>query len=434
MFDYDVLVIGGGPAGSSAASFARKKGLRVALAEREAFPRFHIGESLLPYCNALFKELGVWPKLEQAGFIKKYGAYFFLANGRAAKEIIFAEGIVPGLDYAFQVERAKFDAVLLGHSVELGADVKLETTVKAVTPVEGGHRVMLRSADGEREVTARWVVDASGRENHFAYETKKALDPSPFPKRVAVYSHFKGVFRPEGIAAGHTTCVRLADGWFWMIPIDDERTSIGLVTTVEALRAAKAEPAEVFQRAVDESSKLAELMRGASAVAPFRVTSDYSYFRRQLAEDRFIMVGDAGGFFDPIFSSGVYMATFSAHTAIELISRAHAQGRALTARECERYARAVKAHAGVFQKLIASFYDNDSFSIFMSERAPLRLDDAINSIVGGHARLSWPIWWRFKLFLFFCWLNKRVKLGRSVDFSGMSRVAQAQAPAPVPAR
>ncbi|HEU5080407.1 MAG TPA: tryptophan 7-halogenase [Opitutaceae bacterium] len=425
-FDYDVFVIGGGPAGSSAASFARKAGLKVCLAEKETFPRFHIGESLLPNGNALYKELGVWPKLESAGFIKKYGAYFFLANGRAEKEIIFAEGIVPGLEYAFQVERAKFDQILLDHSRELGAEVHMATTVTQVQSDPEGHRLTLKNAEGERSVTARWVIDASGRENVFTHETKRALDPSPFPKRVAIYNHFENVIRPTGPAAGHTSCVRLADGWFWMIPIDERRTSVGLVTTVEALRAAKAEPAEVFRRAVNESSKLTEMMSGAVEASAFRVTSDYSYFRRDLAKDRFIMAGDAGGFFDPIFSSGVYMATFSAKKAVEMLVAADRKNRPLTAAECQSYGAAIKKHAGIFQKLIATFYDNDSFSIFMAERPPLKLDDAVNSVVGGHAEMPWPLWWRFKLFLFFCKFQKRYKLGRSVDFTGMNAVDPAQ--------
>ncbi len=427
--DYDVLVIGGGPAGSSAATFARKQGLTVCVAEKENFPRFRIGESLLPQGNTLLRELGVWPKVEQAGFVKKYGAYFFLANGRAEKEVIFANGIIEGAAQTFQVDRAKFDTLLLEHAREMGADVRFKTTVCAVQPIEGGHRVSLRDQDGDRAVTATWILDAGGRENVFPFETKRALEPSPFPKRMAIYSHFRGVHLAEGIAAGHTTVVRLTDGWFWIIPIDSDRTSVGLVTTVAAMRLARAEPAKVFERTVLESSKLTELMAGATAVAPFRVTTDYSYFRRDLAKERFVMVGDAGGFFDPIFSSGVYLAMYSAKLAVETLAIAHRERRALTPRECQGYGRAVKKHAGVFQKLISAFYDNDSFSIFMATHPPLNIGGAINSIVGGHAQLTWPIWWRFRLFLLVCRIQKYFKIGQSVDFSGMGSVAQT-APTP----
>jgi hypothetical protein len=154
----------------------------------------------------------------------------------------------------------------------------------------------------------------------------------------------------------------------------------------------------------------------------FRVTSDYSYFHRTLATERMIMAGDAGGFFDPIFSSGVYMALHSAQLAAGLIARAHREQRTLTPRECRDYTRAVKKHAGVFQKLIAVFYDNDAFSVFLCQRAPLRIDLAITSIVAGHASLTWPIWWRFKLFLLICRLQKIRRFVPRIDFNGMAAV------------
>jgi flavin-dependent dehydrogenase len=420
--DYDLLVIGGGPAGSAAAGFARQQGMSVCLVEKETFPRFHIGESLLPCGNRIFQELGVWPRLEAEGFVQKFGAYFFLANGAAGKEIIFSEGIIPGLERTFQVERAKFDTLLLDHARSLGADVRMPATVRALVPGAGAHTATLQTAGGEQTVTARWVIDASGRDKIFPSESKRATDPSPFPKRVAIYNHFRGVVRCAGRAAGHTTAVRLGDGWFWIIPLADDRTSVGLVTTVDSMRRSGLDPARLFARAVAHSPKLAELMAGAEALMEFRVTSDYSYFHRTLATDRMVMAGDAGGFFDPIFSSGVFMALYSAQLAAGLVARAHREQRALTPRECRRYTRAIKKHAGVFQRLIAVFYDNDAFSVFLCARPPLRLDLGITSIVAGHARLTWPIWWRFKLFLLICHLQKYFALVPRIDFRGIAAV------------
>jgi flavin-dependent dehydrogenase len=419
-FDYDVLVIGGGPAGSSAAIFARQHGLGVCVVEKETFPRFRIGESLLPHGNALLEELGVWPKLAAAGFIKKFGAYFFLANGRAAKEVVFTDGIIPGPEFSFQVERAKFDAILLDHAREAGAEVLMPAIARQVGAVAGGHAVMLDTPAGPQHVTARWVLDAGGRENLFPCETKRALEPSPWPKRVAVYNHFINTPRPSGRDAGHTVVVRLADGWFWLIPIDATRTSAGLVATARDLRASGLKPAEFFQRAVARSPRLRELMDGATPALGWQVTGDYSYFRRELAAERLLLLGDAGGFFDPIFSSGVYVALFSARRAVELLARAHRAGRGLRPAERRDYTRAIKRHAGVFQKLITAFYDNDSFAVFMCERAPLRLSDAANSIVAGHSRLTFPIWWRFRAFLLVCRLQKRFALVPRIDFSGMA--------------
>ena len=420
--DYDVLVIGGGPAGSAAAIFLRQQGLEVCVVEKEIFPRFHIGESLLPCGNQIFKELGVWPLLEAAGFVHKFGAHFFLANGAAGKEIVFSEGIIPGLERTFQVERAKFDTILLEHARALGAEVRMPATVRTLVPYEGGHTATLQTVGGEQTIAARWVIDASGRDKLFPCEAKRATDPSPFPKRIAIYNHFHGVARCAGRAAGHTTAVRLGDGWFWIIPLAEGRTSVGLVTTVGSMQRAGLAPAELFARAVAQSPKLRELMAGARPMMDFRVTSDYSYFHRTLAAGRMIMAGDAGGFFDPIFSSGVYMALHSAQLAAGLVARAHSEQRALAPRECRRYTRAVKKHAGVFQKLIAVFYDNDAFSVFLCSRPPLRLDLGITSIVAGHARLTWPIWWRFKLFLLICRLQKSFAVVPRIDFSDMAAV------------
>jgi len=430
VYDYDVLVIGGGPAGSCAAWHTLKAGLRTLVVEREPFPRFRIGESLLPHGNALLRETGVWPKIEQAGFIDKYGASFFLSNGLAHKEVVFARAIVPGLDRTYQVERSRFDAILLDHAREAGAEVRTRVTVRSVVAEGKGHRVSLETASGAEEVSARWIVDASGRDTFFPGELKRDLDPAQLPRRLAIYSHFRGVRRAAGTAAGHTVIVRLPDGWFWIIPIDAERSSVGLVTTAAAMRKAKTEPAEFFRQSVESSPKLKKMMAGSEPVMEFHVTADYSYFRRRLAAGRMVLVGDAGGFFDPIFSSGVYMATYSAKLAAEMIARAHHQNRALSSGECRRYSNHIKAHAGVFRKLIDAFYDNDSFAVFMCKRPPLNLSPAITAIVAGHARLIWPVRWRFYAFLIVCRLQRRFPMVPRINFAGMTTVPPQPAPAP----
>lgn len=414
--DFDVLIIGAGPAGSTAAAFARQRGLAVLVVEKDAFPRFHIGESLLPNGNALLKASGAWPKVEQAGFFKKYGASFFLSDGDAEKEVIFSQGMVPGLDYTYQVERARFDALLLEHAQSLGAHVLHETTVRAVEMGAEICRTTLETKDGEHAVSTRWILDGSGRENLFASELKRRLDPPRLARRVAVYSHFEGVRRASGTAAGHTVVVRLPDGWFWLIPLDDRITSVGLVTSASKFRQNGGAPADIFHQTVTESPRLRQLMGDAQATQPFRVTTDYSYFRRDLASERMLLIGDAAGFFDPIFSSGVYVALYSAKRAVESIAAAQAQKRPLTCRECTAYTRHLKSHARVFERLINVFYDNDSFAIFMSPRPPLKMGHALNAIVAGHARLTWPLRWRYHLFLLICRLQRRMRLSQPIAF------------------
>jgi flavin-dependent dehydrogenase len=371
---------------------------------------------MLPTGNAILRDIGAWPKIEAAGFIPKYGAMFYLASGAGEKEVDFRNSYVPGLESTYQVERAKFDALLLDHARELGAEVRMRTTVRAIESDGQGSRVELETAAGRQTVTARWVLDASGRDNFFVTDQKRALDPPTATKRLAVYSHFHQVARPPGRRAGHTIVVRLEDGWFWIIPIDDQRTSVGLVTTLEAMRRANVEPAELFRRAVEGSAKLRELMAGAEPVLDFHVTSDYTYFRQELARERLLLVGDAAGFFDPIFSSGVYLSLWSAQLAVGLIARADATGRPLTVRERRIYTRAIKAQAGVFRRLIAMFYDNRSFAVFMCEQVPYGLMPGLTSIVAGHATLTWPLWWRFRVFLLVCRLQRRFNLVPPLDY------------------
>jgi len=411
-FDYDLLVIGGGPAGSCAAAGARQHGLRTLVVEKCEFPRFHIGESLLPAGNRILRETGAWPKVEAAGFVPKYGAEFHRSEGGAAKKIVFNESLIPGLDSTFQVERARFDSVLLDHARELGAEVRMQTTVRALETKDGVHRATLSGPGGESAVTVPWVIDATGRETGLMSDQKRTLDPSPFPKRMAIYSHFNGVVRAPGREGGNILIVRLEGGWFWIIPIDRERTSVGLVTTVAAFRTAAEAPESYFERAVAGSPKLRELFGAATPTMGFHITSDYSYFRRDLAQERLVLAGDAGGFFDPIFSSGVYMATSSGKLAADLVARAHAAGRGLTPAERRGYTRAVKRHAAVFQKMIAAFYDDDAFDVFMSQQVPWDLSCGLTSIVAGYVDLNWSLWWRYKVFLTVCWLQRYWKIAK----------------------
>ncbi len=412
--DFDVLVIGGGPGGSCAAAFARLHGLSVCLAERDEFPRFHIGESLLPMGNSVLRATGAWPKVESAGFVRKYGAEFMLADGSAVKELVFAESLIPGLDWTFQVERSRFDSILLDHARSLGADVRMGTTVRALAPARDSVTATLGQKEGAPvSVTARWVVDAGGRDNLYESPGKRAFDPPHFPRRAAVYSHFEGVRRAPGPRGGNIIIVRLEDGWFWIIPISAERTSVGLVTSLEAIRRG-GDPTAVFHGTVAGSTQLCSLMEGSRPVAPFRVTADYSYVRKEFASPRVVLAGDAAGFYDPIFSSGVYVSIHSAEVAIDAIARAHAANRALTPAEQRRYTRGLKAHCSVFQKLIDVFYDNDSFSVFMTQKPPLDLNPGLTSIVAGHVRLTWPLWWRYKVFLAVCRIQKYLHIVKPI--------------------
>ena len=418
---YDLVVIGGGPAGSCAATLARKKGLSVLVIEREKFPRFRIGESLLPMGNALLQEMGVWGKVQKGGFFPKYGASFYLANGGAEKHVSFEDGYVSGLEMTYQVERARFDALLLEHAAEQGAEVQHQ---RVVTKVEQtAHVCTVWTTDtisgAEQPVHAKWVIDAGGREQRYSSKLKAELDPAIWPKRVAVYAHFRGVRRDPGKREGNTVIVRLPSGWFWLIPLDDEITSVGMVLTTDELRQSDGKPEDVFWKVVKSSSCLMDRMRDASAETEFHVTSDYSYFRQRLAEGRVILTGDAAGFFDPIFSSGVYVAMESAKQAVELVV-SYFDEPGLPEKVCKLYTAKMKKHAGVFRKLIDVFYDNDAFAVFLCPTPPMDLGRGINSIVAGHAKLTWPLWWRFEVFLKVCKWQRQYQLVEPIEWEAVN--------------
>ncbi len=413
--DFDCVVVGGGPAGSVAGAFLARAGLRTLIVEKERFPRFHIGESLLPAGNAILREIGAWEKIEQAGFMPKFGAEFHVGDRPAVfKRIRFRDGMLRNCDSTFQVERARFDDLLLRHAGELGCEVREETRLTAARELEdgAGWEVTVESAAGDgggsQSLRAGWVIDASGRDNVFTHPLKsRRVDPGGnLPKRAAIYAHFGGVAREPGELAGNIIIVRHADGWFWLIPLDAERTSVGLVVSLERMKASGLKPAELFEKTVAESPKLAALMAGAEAATPFHVTADFTYRAKEFAAPRMLLVGDAAGFFDPIFSSGVFLALNSAKLAAAAVVRAEAKGRALTPAEQRRYTRAAGRAGGIFQKLILAFYDNASYSVFVDRHPPLGLGGAVNSVVAGNTRLPWRAWWRYQAFLLICRLQR----------------------------
>lgn len=402
---YDLAVVGAGPGGSTAAALARQRGWRVVLIEKDRFPRFRIGESLLPTVNAILQRSGAWPKIEAAGFYPKYGGVFHTFDGAAAQEVDFRRSLVPGLESTFQVERARFDELLLNHAAELGAEVRLESRVEQVSRVSGGHELRCSSGGRPSTLRARWVFDAGGRLNAMRTGERRELERPRFPRRIALFSHFHGVRRAAGRSAGYTVVVRIQDGWFWLIPLDEQRTSVGLVESADRFAAARQTPEERFWARVEQTPKMRELMGDGGAQLPFASATDYSYFHRRLASDRFMRIGDAAGFFDPIFSSGVYLSLATAEMAVELAARADKAGRGLRPGEAAAYGRRVKRHARTFERLIAAFYDDPSFETFMSPEIPFNIRPGITAIVAGHSQLTWPLWWRYWLFLAACRLQ-----------------------------
>ena len=407
-FDFDAVIVGGGPAGSTAGAFLARAGLRTLIVEKERFPRFHIGESVMPVSNAILRETGVWDKVDRAGFVPKYGAEFHVANKSVLpKHVEFAKGMVPGLDYTFQVERAQFDEILLDHAAELGSEVRQETKVISMRPIGGdGYEVTLQpaAAGGATEtVCCAYLIDASGRDALFAKPIKIAPANPDLAKRVAVYAHFANVKRPPGKAGGNIIIIRNADGWVWFIPLSGDRVSVGVVITTAAMRTARLKPEALFWKIVAESPKLTQALAEAETISPFHVTADYNYRSKAFATPRMLLVGDAACFLDPMFSTGVFIALLSAKFAAAEIIAAHRRGqKALGWLARRRYTRRLRSNVRTLERMVLAFYDNASFSVFMERNAPLQMAPAINALVAGHSDPPWPVRWRYWLFLLVC--------------------------------
>lgn len=399
---YDALIIGGGPGGSAVATYLARAAKRVLVLEKEHFPRFHIGESLLPYNQEIFREMGVLPTLEAAGFTKKYGAQFHLGNSSKSLKLTFKNGCFTREPVAFQVERSKFDQLLLNHARSSGAEVREGWTVSKFTNNSREVTLEARSDKGESETfRGAFLLDASGRVN-FTGNQEGLRVIHPKLKKVALFGHFEGVKMDEGPKAGDILIVRLDNKWFWLIPISPAKVSIGCVMDQEEFAALKLPPAEVFNRIWQSSAEMRERLKDAKLVSALQTTTDFSYHNRRLVGPRLLRIGDAAGFMDPIFSAGVYLAMYSGKLAARVVLDSLADG-SDGARRMKAYEKRVFRAMEYYWEMVEQFYTTPFMELFMEPRRKFQLPDAIVAILAGELEGGWKLDWRRKLFF---WLVK----------------------------
>jgi halogenation protein CepH len=325
---YDVLVVGGGPAGATAAGFLAQSGARVLLLEKERFPRYHIGESLLSATLPILEALGVLPAIESAGFVRKPGGTFVWGRSGEPWSFFFRED-PGGRPYAFHVLRSQFDEILLRHAAGLGVEVREGCAAREVEYDETARSSSVRFADEsgrERRAAASFVVDASGQ-SALLGRRDGLREFNPFFKNLAVFGYFENATALDGPVAGNILSVAFADGWFWFIPLHDGTTSVGAV--VDAHRFAEmaaGRPEALYRQLVSACAPVAERLRDARLVSPVRVIRDYSYASRSFYGPGYLLCGDAACFIDPVFSTGVHLACLSgylaAHTCESLLGAA----------------------------------------------------------------------------------------------------------------
>lgn len=409
MTDTDVIVIGGGPAGSTAAARLAALGRRVRLFEKERFPRFHIGESLLPCSMPLFEALGVMPALRAADFLPKYGAEFVTADGALKRRYAFADGLLGGAPSAFEVDRAAFDNVLLEHAASAGVEVEQATqVVRFRSDLASGVEVTVRGPDGkERTERAAFLVDATGQGALLAARLGlRRMEPGL--RNFAVFSHYEGAGREQGLREGDISVVLVDEGWWWVIPLRGDRTSLGFVARAQSLGGRKPDEAFLNER-LRESSYLRERFAAARRVADVRTISDWSYKADTLAGDRWLMVGDAGAFIDPVFSTGVFLGMTSAFEAAERIDAALARGRFERAFFVPFERRMQKLYA-TYTSFVKGFYTREFTELLLHPTDRCELRQAVTSLLAGHGAKTFGIRWRVGLFLTLVQLNRHLPL------------------------
>jgi FADH2-dependent halogenase len=411
---WDVIIIGGGPAGSSAACTLRKAGRKVLVLEKEKFPRFHIGESLLPYNRPIFDELGVWSKIQAAGFMVKRGAQFWMGDGSLHTRLNFSKGSFTEFPESIQVERAKFDDILLRHAEELGAEVREEALVTEHRIERECVTVKFRAKDGtEHEAQAAFLMDASGL-NNFTANREKLREYYPGHKKIAIFGHYSGVQMTEGEEKGDILIVRRENSWFWMIPLADDKVSVGLVLDVNDFKALQQEPQAVFDDAVLSTKAVHDRMINARPITQGHVLSDFSYTNRKLVSDRVVRVGDAAGFIDPIFSSGVMLAMNSGQRGAQVVHAALAAGKAMTF-AMRRYEWSTRKHVSRFWQVIDKFYTKHFAQLFFQPSNKFRMVCAINCVLAGRPEMTFATWWRLRFFFALVWMQKRFSLAKPIE-------------------
>ena len=406
---YDVAIIGGGPAGSTAAALLGRAGRRVVVFERDKFPRFHIGESLLPFSMKAFTRLGLHEKFKAAGFMEKFGGEMYGACGEEGVKFYFEDGFRSQTDRSYQVTRAEFDKVLLDHAAENGAEVREETGVEKVDFSPNEVRLHVRGkTSGPAEVRAKYLIDASGR-NSIVSAMFKLKKTYQHLQKVSIFAHYDGLVREQGRDGTLTRMVRAIDRWFWVIPLTENRTSIGVVLDAATYKNAKLSPEEFFEQAIAEQPLLTRRMAAAERVTPVSVEADFSYRTSRIAGDRWMLAGDSAGFIDPVFSSGVFLAVLAGEQAADAL-HAVLDDPSKRRRLFARYDRSLNKAMDVYLRFVNAWYSKEFIEVFLHPQDLFQIPPAVNAVLGGNIGTSFAIRWRMEIFYILVRIQKFIPL------------------------
>lgn len=354
---WDVIVIGAGPSGCGVAALLAQKGWKVLVLEKETFPRYHIGESLIPYCWFPLEKIGILDKIKAADFTSKQSVQFVSTEGIASKPFYFFEHTQHVCAQTWQVSRSDFDHLMLRHAEECGAVIKQSTTVLGLIQEQGFVQgVEAQSgSDQQCQYRGKMTIDASGRSmlsaSRFGWRQQ---DPSL--KKIAIWTYYKGAQRDAGIDAGATTVAFLpGQGWFWYIPLQEDTISVGVVAERGYLFDETTNVEEIYEREIQRQPWIARRTQSAERISHCQVTNDYSYRAKYCADNGLILIGDAFAFLDPVFSSGVFLALQSAVMAADAVDAALMSVN-VGAEQFQNYGQELCEGIERMRKLIYAFY------------------------------------------------------------------------------
>lgn len=410
---YDAIVLGGGPAGSTAAISLAKAGLSALVLERAVFPRFHIGESLLPGMMGILRELGVAERIAQVPQVEKLGATFVNGDGRDHLSFLFADALAVrrgAESAAFNVERAPFDTALLEAARDAGAEVRRADARAILELGDGGVALAVDEGGERRAVRGRFLVDASGQATVVGRHLgiRRVL---PDLKKVAYFGQFEGVLRDPGAPGGFPVIAVCREGWFWLIPLDEQRTSVGLVMGADLAKGMGVPPDRMLDWGIARSPFMVERTARAVRRPEGGILADFSYRCEPFAGPGYFLAGDAATFVDPIFSTGVCLGMASGLAAARAIGRL-VRGEVSPEDERRRYAALVDETTAPFFRLVRLYYDAAFRDLFFEGQGPLDVHRAVISVLAAHVfpRPGFDLRWRLQLFRAFVALQRHLPL------------------------
>ena len=365
---YDCIVIGAGPGGCTAAALVAESGYSTLLVERDKLPRFHVGESLMPESYWIFERLGITHELDKTGFTRKHGVQFVSASNKESMPFIFRDHDDRDCSESWHVKRDLFDKLLYDTAYNRGATCVDETRVLDIDiRKKSPHKITLKTADGkESDVVAKVIVDASGQQAMIA-DQLKLREYYDDLKKAAIWGYFEGAQRAGG-GNPEVTCIlhtKSKEAWFWYIPLMDGTVSVGLVADNDFLLKRGGSPQQTFEAEMKNCPGVGRRLRDATQKGRFHVAKEFSYKTSKQAGDGWVLVGDAGGFIDPIYSTGVYLALKSGMLAGESVVDALSRND-LSEKALGRWTMGYESGVDWLRKLVRVFYTNEfSFGAFM---------------------------------------------------------------------